>query len=103
STGTVKLKSIFPNEDGVLFPSQFVNARLLVDTHRGVTLVPNPAIQRSSQGSFVYQLTDQQTVKMQPVTVGVTDGASSEVSGLDAGVLVATDNFNRLSDGAKVN
>jgi multidrug efflux system membrane fusion protein len=103
TTGTVKLKSVFPNDDGALFPNQFVNARLLVDTHQNVTLVPNQAIQRNTQGSFVYVVTQQQTVKIQPVTVGVTDGTSSEVEGMDADVMVAVDNFNRLSDGAKVN
>jgi len=102
STGTVRLKAMFPNDDGSLFPNQFVNARLLVDTHRQVTLVPNPAIQRNSQSAFLYVVTEQQTVKMQPVTVGTTDGTTSEVSGLEPGAVVATDNFNRLSDGAKV-
>ena len=102
STGTIKLKAIFPNEDVSLFPNQFVNARLLIDTHHQVVTVPNQAIQRNAQGAFVYVVTEQQTAKIQPVTVGVTDGTSSEVEGIEPGVLVATDNFNRLSDKAKV-
>jgi membrane fusion protein, multidrug efflux system len=102
STGTIKLKAIFPNEDVSLFPNQFVNARLLIDTHHQVVTAPNQAIQRNAQGSFVYVVTEEQTAKIQPVTVGVTDGTSSEVEGIEPGVLVATDNFNRLSDKAKV-
>ena len=103
TTGTVKLKSVFPNEDGALFPNQFVNARLLVDTHHNITLVPNPALQRNSQSAFVYLITPEKTVKVTSVTVGPTDNTRSEVSGLAPGAVIAMDNFNRLADGAKVN
>jgi multidrug efflux system membrane fusion protein len=102
TTGTIKLKAVFPNEDGSLFPNQFVNARLLVDTHHDVTLVLNTAIQRNAQGAFVYLLTPDQTVAVHPVTVGTTDGTISEVEGLEAGAVIITDNFNRLVEGAKV-
>ena len=102
TTGTIKLKALFANEDGALFPNQFVNARLLVDTHHDVTLMPNPAIQRNAQGAFVYWLQPDQTVAVHPVTVGTTDGNVSEVEGLESSAVVAADNFNRLTDGAKV-
>jgi multidrug efflux system membrane fusion protein len=102
TTGTIKLKAQFPNEDLALFPNQFVNARLLVDTHHGVTLVPNPAIQHNAQGAYAYLLKPDQTVAVQPVTVGTTDGTVSEVEGLDPGAIIVTDNFNRLVEGAKV-
>lgn len=102
TTGTVKLKALFPNEDLSLFPNQFVNARLLVDTHHDVTLVPNTALQRNAQGAFVYLVKPDQTVTVHPVDVGVTDGNLSEAEGLDSGAVVATDNFNRLMEGAKV-
>ena len=102
TTGTVKLKALFANEDELLFPNQFVNARLLVDTHHDVTLAPNTALQRNAQGAFVYIVKSDQTVAVHPVNVGVTDGNISEVEGLDEGAVVATDNFNRLVEGAKV-
>jgi multidrug efflux system membrane fusion protein len=102
TTGTVKLKALFANEDDSLFPNQFVNARLLVDTHRDVALLPNAAIQRNAQGAFVYLLQTNQTVTVHPVTVGTTEGLVSEVEGLPAGAVVVADNFNRLIDGAKV-
>jgi multidrug efflux system membrane fusion protein len=102
TTGTLKLKAIFTNDDGALFPNQFVNARLLVDTHHDVTLLPNTAIQRNAQGPFVYLLKTDQTVAMHPVNVKTTDGNVSEIVGLEADATVAGDNFNRLTDGAKV-
>jgi multidrug efflux system membrane fusion protein len=102
TTGTVKLKAVFANKDVSLFPNQFVNARLLVDTHHDVMLAPNPAIQRNAQGPFVYLLKPDKTVAVHPVKVGTTDGNVSEVEGLEPGAVIATDNFNRLTDGAKV-
>lgn len=101
STGTLRLRAIFTNDDESLFPNQFVNVRLLVDTHEDVTLLPNTAIQRNDSGAYVY-LVQSNTVSMHPITVGVTDGNISEVDDLDEGDVVAADNFNRLSDGAKV-
>lgn len=102
TTGTLKFRAILPNDDESLFPNQFVNVRLLVDTHKDVTLVPNTVIQRNDTGAFVYLLQTNQTVAMHPITVGTTDGNVSEVDGLDEGDVVAADNFNRLTDGAKV-
>lgn len=102
STGTIKLKSSFPNSDNQLFPNQFVNAQLLLDTHRGVTLVPTAAIQRSAQSAFVFVVKPDQTVAMQNVTVGVTNGDSTEVSGLQPDVTIAVDGFDKLQNGVKV-
>ena len=102
TTGTLRLRATFNNDDGVLFPNQFVNVRLLVDTHRGVTLLPNNAIQRNDDGAFVYLVQPNQTAALKPITVGTTDGNVSEVQGLQPGSVVAADSFNRISDGAKV-
>src|SRR5262249_13440072 len=102
STGTVKLKALFPNEDEALFPNQFVNARLLVETHHDVTLLPNPVIQRNAEGAFVYLINSNQTVAVHPTTIGTTDGTITEVDGLEPGTAVAADNFNRLTAGARV-
>lgn len=102
TTGTIKLKAIFTNDDSALFPNQFVNVRVLVDTHTNVTLLANTAIQRNAQSAYVYLLKPDQTVAMQQITVGTTDGNVSEVKDLDPGTVVAADNFNRLTDGAKV-
>jgi multidrug efflux system membrane fusion protein len=102
TTGTLRLRATFQNDDSSLFPNQFVNARLLVDTHKGVTLVPSNAIQRNDSGSFVYLVQPNQTVALKTITVGTTEGNVSEVAGLEPGAVVATDSFNRLTDGAKV-
>jgi multidrug efflux system membrane fusion protein len=103
TTGTVKLKAIFQNEDGALFPNQFVNARLLVDVHQGATLVPTAAVQRNSQGAFVYLVKPDQTVAIQEVSVGTTDGATAEiVKGLEPGAVIAADNFDKLQEGIRV-
>jgi len=102
TTGTVKLKALFTNEDNSLFPNQFVNVRLLVNTEHDVTLVPSTAIQRNAQGAFVYLMQTNQTVTMRPVSVGTTDGNIVAVEGLDPGEIIAADNFNRLQEGVKV-
>jgi multidrug efflux system membrane fusion protein len=102
TTGTLRLRADFTNDDEALFPNQFVNVRLLVDLHRGVTLLPNTVIQRNADGAFVYLLNPDQTVALHPITAGTTDGEVSEVENLNAGAVVAADNFNRLIDGAKV-
>lgn len=102
TTGTVKLKAMFPNTDGALFPSQFVNARLLVDTLSNVTLVPTPAIQRNAQGAFVYVVGKDQIAAMHAVTVGATDGVTTQVDGIQPGDVVAVNGFDKLQDGSKV-
>jgi len=102
TTGTIKLKAIFANTDLALFPNQFVNARLLVTTQRGVTLVPSAAIQRNGQGAFVFVVQPDQTVAMKTVTVGTTDGSETAVEGVNAGDTIAVDGFDKLQSGVKV-
>ena len=95
TTGTLRLRATFKNDDDALFPNQFVNARLLVDTHQGVTLLPNNAIQRNDNGTFVYLVQPNQTVALKTITVGTNDGNTSEVQDLQPGAVVAADSFNR--------
>ncbi len=102
TTGTVKLKALFPNEDDSLFPNQFVNIRLLVETQQGATLIPTAAIQRNAQVAFVYVVKPDQTVGMRTVSVGTTDGKVAAVEGLEPGDVIAVDGFDKLQDGVKV-
>jgi multidrug efflux system membrane fusion protein len=102
TTETFRLKAIFTNENFVLFPQQFVNARLQLDTENGVTLVPTPAIQMNSQGSFVYVVNSDQTASMRQVKPGTADNNSTAVEGVNPGDVVATNGFNNLQDGIKV-
>jgi membrane fusion protein, multidrug efflux system len=103
TTGTYKLKAVFNNEDSSLFPNQFVNTHLLVDTRRNLSLVPLAAIQRGPQGAYVYVVGDRNTVKIQSVTVAQTTGGTVGISdGLQAGQVVVTDGQDKLQDGTKV-
>jgi membrane fusion protein, multidrug efflux system len=102
ATGTVRLKAEFPNEDEALFPNQFVNARLEVDVHRGATLVPEAAVQRGTQGTFVWTVKDDKTVEMRPVTLGVTEGPDAAVQGVAAGELVVVEGAEGLRPGGHV-
>jgi len=102
TTGTIKLKAQFLNEDGNLFPNQFVNVRLQLDTLRGATLVPAAAVQRGAQGTFVYVLKDDRTVALRPVKTGASEGESVAIeSGVAPGETVVVDGSDRLRDGAK--
>jgi multidrug efflux system membrane fusion protein len=102
TTGTIKLKAQFSNEDGSLFANQFVNVRLQLDTQRGATLVPASAVQRGSQGTFVYVLKDDGTVALRLVRTGVSEGENVAIdSGVVPGEIVVTDGSDRLRDGAK--
>jgi multidrug efflux system membrane fusion protein len=103
TTGTVRLKAIFPNERNELFPNQFVNARLLMDVRRGATVVPAPAIQRGPQGSFVYVVKADLTAGVRPVTVGEIQGGEASIkTGLSPGELVVVDGADRLREGTRV-
>ncbi len=103
TTGTYKLKSVFDNADNALFPNQFVNVHLLVDTKKGLTLVPVPAIQRGPQGTYVYAVGQGNTVNIRTVTVAQTTGNVAGVSsGLKAGDVVVTDGQDKLQDGSKI-
>ena len=103
STGTVKLRAMFPNDKDELFPQQFVNARLLVDTLKDAIVVPTAAIQLGAPGSYVYIVNSDSTVSVRVVKTGPSDGQRTAiVSGLESGETVVTDGVNRLFDGAKV-
>jgi multidrug efflux system membrane fusion protein len=103
TTGTVKLRALFSNPDELLYPNQFVNARLLVNTMQDTVRVPVPAVQRGEPGTYVYVINANNTVSVRPVKVGPTDGGFMAVlSGLQAGEKVVTDGTDRLRDGATV-
>jgi membrane fusion protein, multidrug efflux system len=103
TTGTIKLRAQFANETKTLFPNQFVNVRLLVDTHKDVTVMPMAAIQRGAPGTFVYLINSDNTVSVRLVVLGVTDGNRVEVrSGLAPGDLVVIDGADKLRDGTKI-
>ena len=103
TTGTVRLKALFPNDDKALFPNQFVNARLLVDTLREVVIVPTAAVQRGPQGAFVYVVKPDATVELRPIELEATDGDETAVKkGLQGGETVVTDGLEKLRPGAKV-
>jgi len=103
TTGTIKLKAQFPNEEESLFPNQFVNVRLLLDTQRAATLVPSAAVQRGVQGSFVYVVKQEGTVSLRLVKVGTVDGENVAIeSGVAPGDVVVAEGNDRLRDGAKV-
>lgn len=103
TTGTIRLKATFSNEDENLFPQQFVNVALLLDTLHGATLVPQAAIQRGAPGTFVYVVNSDQTVSVRKVTLGPGDPNNVAIAqGLKPGETVVTDGADKLRDGAKV-
>lgn len=103
STGMVKLRADFANTDNKLFPNQFVNVHLLVETLQNATLVPSPAVQDGAPGSYVYVVQADNSVKMVPVTTGPTDGINTVIAkGLNPGDVVVVDGVDRLTDGTKV-
>jgi len=103
ATGTIRLKAEFSNEDGGLFPNQFVNARLLVDTLHDATLVPTAAVLRGVQGTYAYLVSPDQRVAVRPIGLGPSEGDLIAVqSGLEAGELVVVDGADKLREGAKV-
>lgn len=103
TTGTVKLRAVFDNKDESLFPNQFVNVRLLVDTVKDATIVPVAAIQRGQPGIFVYLVKADDTVEIRVVELGVTDGERVAVTkGLQVGDQVVIDGTDRLREGAKI-
>jgi multidrug efflux system membrane fusion protein len=103
TTGTVKVRAVFDNADHLLFPNQFVNARLLVRTLKDTTRVPVAAIQRGEPGTFVYVIGADDTVSVRVIKVGPTDdGYAAILSGLEPGDKVVTDGTDRLRDGIKV-
>lgn len=101
TTGTVKARAIFANKDDALFPNQFVNVRLLVNTLQGVALVPAAAIQQNGQASFVYVIQNG-VAHNRAVKVGVTDAGMTQVEGVNSGDVVATSSFDRLQENTAV-
>jgi multidrug efflux system membrane fusion protein len=101
TTGTVKGRSLFDNKTDVLFPNQFVNTRLLVNTLQGVTLLPSSAIQQNGQASFVY-LIQNNIAHTRSVKPGVTDGGMTQIDGINPGDVVANSSFDKLQDNAAV-
>jgi multidrug efflux system membrane fusion protein len=103
TTGTSKLKAVFDNTDRALFPQQFVNIRLLVDTLSEQLVVPNVAVQNGQQGTFVYVVDDGSKVHLKPVQVGIAAGSSAQIlGGISEGERVIVDGTDRLVEGAQV-
>jgi multidrug efflux system membrane fusion protein len=103
TTGTLKLRALFDNADGSLFPNEFVNVTLLVDTLSNVVLVPNAAVDTGTPGTFVYVLNADDTVSLRKITAGPSaNGQTAVLSGLAEGEKVVVDGGDHLSDGAKV-
>jgi membrane fusion protein, multidrug efflux system len=102
-TGTARFKAEFANDDNSLFPNQFVNARLLIDTRRGVVIVPAPAVQRSPQSAFVYIVKEDQTVEMRNIVAGPVEGDDAVIEkGVEPGEVVVIDGVDKLQQGTKV-
>ena len=101
TTGTVKARSSFDNKDLGLFPNEFVNTRLLVDTVQNATLIPTSAIQHNGQTAFVYVIQDN-VAHMRTIKTGVTDDGTAQVTGINPGDVLATSSFDKLQDNSKV-
>src|SRR6202034_4680641 len=101
TTGTVQARALFANKTTALFPNQFVNTRLLVNTLTGVTLVPASAIQQNGQASFVYVI-QRNMAHMRSIKPGVTDGGVTQVEGINPGDVVANSSFDKLQDSIAV-
>jgi membrane fusion protein, multidrug efflux system len=102
-TGTGKLKAVFENTEGVLWPNQFVNVRLLLDVRKGSVVVPSVAVQRGPDGSFVFVVKSDKTVETRPVTVALAEGNLTAIStGLQSGDSVVTDGQDKLQKGMRV-
>ncbi len=103
TTGTVKLKAVFANEDHALFPNQFVNVRLLLDVRKDATIIPAAAIQRGPRGTFVYVVRPDQTAEVRAIRVGIMEGAEVSVdSGLSVDELTVVDGADKLKAGSSV-
>jgi len=103
STGTVRLKAVFQNDDGALFPNQFVNVHLLLDVKRGTVIVPVAAIQRGPRGTFAYAVKPDHTVEVRTLTVGPAGRTEAAIeSGLAAGDVVVIEGVDKLREGTLV-
>jgi multidrug efflux system membrane fusion protein len=103
TTGTIKLRAEFQNDDSALFPNQFVNIRMAAETRTGATLVPSAAVLRGAPGTFVYRVKEDKTVSVAPVKLGPVQGETSAIdSGVAPGDMVVVDGTDKLREGAKV-
>lgn len=103
ATGTVTLRAEFPNDDEALFPNEFVNVRILVDTLRQAVTVPTPAVLSGAPGDYVYLVKDDDTVTVRKIKLGPSDGQNTAIlSGLQPGDTVVTDGTDRLNEGSKI-
>ncbi len=103
TTGTIKLRAIFKNDDAALFPNQFINVKILVDVQKDAVVIPVAGLQRGSKGDYVYVLVNGDSVTVRPVKSGYVDGDVVVIArGLDAGEVVVTDGTDKLREGAKV-
>jgi multidrug efflux system membrane fusion protein len=103
TTGTAKLKAVFDNQDNQLWPNQFVNADLLLDTRKNSTVVPAAAILHGPQGAYVYAVKPDNTVEARNVTIGLTQGNTTVIaSGLTPGEMVVTDGQDKLQTGSSI-
>jgi multidrug efflux system membrane fusion protein len=101
TTGTVKIRASFANDDFALFPNQFVNTRLLVETLQDVTLIPSSVIQQNGQTSFVYVIEDN-VAHLKNIKPGVSDGGLTQVDGINPGDVLADSSFDKLQDKSKI-
>ena len=101
TTGTVKARAVFDNKNDALFPNQFVNTRLLVNTLQGVTLIPASAIQQNGQASFVYVIQNN-IAHLRTIKPGVTDGGLTQVDTINPGDVVANSSFDKLQENTAV-
>ncbi|HEY3973181.1 MAG TPA: efflux RND transporter periplasmic adaptor subunit [Candidatus Sulfotelmatobacter sp.] len=101
TTGTVKMRALFDNKNGALFPNQFVNTRLLVTTEQGVTLIPSSAIQHNGESAFVYVIQND-TAQIRNVQTGVADAGNTAVTGINPGDVVANSSFDKLQNNSKI-
>ena len=103
TTGTGRLKAVFENKESALWPNQFVNIHLLLETQKNATVIPSAAVQRGPQGNYVYVMKPDKTVEVRPVNVAVTQGNVSQVaSGVSPGDIVVTDGQDKLQQGSRV-
>jgi len=103
TTGTLKLRAVFPNQDNMLFPQQFVNVRLLVEVRKQQVIVPSVAIQRGAQGTYVYAVNPDSTASVKVITTGISEAGNTSIeSGLEAGQNVVVDGADKLQPGSKV-
>ncbi|MGO9167374.1 MAG: efflux RND transporter periplasmic adaptor subunit, partial [Candidatus Sulfotelmatobacter sp.] len=101
TTGTVKMRALFDNKNDALFPNQFINARLLVNTEQGVTLIPTSAIQHNGQTAFVY-IIQNGAAQIRNIKTGVADAGNTAVTGINPGDVLANSSFDKLQNNSKI-